>query len=155
MSEEKEYLTKEKFKELSIELEHLKTEKRKEIAQNLEFAKALGDLSENAEYNEAREEQAAIEDRIAKLETILKSAEIMSHQHGSTITVGSIVVVQKDGQKDKTKLEIVGSEEANVAQNKISFKSPMGHALLGKKKGDSFVVTAPRGEINYKVIDIE
>jgi transcription elongation factor GreA len=155
MSEEKEYLTKEKYKELTVELEHLKTVKRKEIAENLEFAKALGDLSENAEYHEAREEQAAVEDRIAKIETMLKSAEIMHHHHGGTTTVGSTVVVQKYGQKEKVRVEIVGSEEANVREHKISFKSPMGSALIGKKKGDDFTVTAPKGEIKYKILDVE
>lgn len=154
MSEEKEYLTKEKFEELKAELEHLKKVKRKEVAEALEFAKALGDLSENAEYHEAREEQGQIEDRITKIETILKNAEIMSLHHTSVVGVGSTVTVQKEGEKEKAVYKIVGSEEASAADKKISFKSPLGVALMDKKKGDSFVVSAPRGNISYKVIDI-
>lgn len=155
MSEEKEYLTKEKFKQLTEELEHLKKVKRKEIAESLEFAKALGDLSENAEYNDAREEQAAIEERIAKIETVLKSATILSHHHNGIIEVGSTVELRKGDSKDKITYDIVGSEDANIAENKISFKSPMGRAMVGKKKGDTFVVHAPKRDVTYSVVDIK
>lgn len=155
MIDEKEYLTKEKFNQLTEELDHLKKVKRKEVAENLEFAKALGDLSENAEYHEAREEQAAIEERISKIETILKSAEIMSHHHTSVIEVGSSVVVKRGESKEKITFEIVGSEEANIANHKISFKSPMGKAMVGKKKGDTFVVHAPKRDVTYTVVEVK
>jgi len=154
MSEEKEYLTKEKHEALIEELEHLKKDKRKEIASNLEFAKKLGDLSENAEYHEAREEQGEVEDRIMKIEHILKNAEIVVPHHSTTVSIGTTVTVKKEGDKASVVYKIVGSEEANMAEGKISFKSPLGQAMLGKKKGDVFEFTAPKGTFSYKVVDI-
>lgn len=150
-----EYLSKEKFKELTAELEELKTSKRKQIAEELEFAKSLGDLSENAEYHEAREAQAALEDRISQLESVLANAEIVSAHHSNTVEVGSVVHVQKSGDKAKKTYSIVGSEEADFASGKISFKSPLGQALLGKKKGEQFNFKTPAGEVKYTVISIE
>ncbi len=154
MNADKEYLTKEKYKELEIELDHLKKVKRKEVAENLEFAKALGDLSENAEYHEAREEQATIEDRINKIESIFKNAEIVTLHHSNNADIGSTVTVQKEGSKDHTIYKIVGSEEANMAEGKISFKSPLGESMIGKKKGDAFSFSAPKGVFKYKIVDI-
>jgi len=154
MSEEKEYLTKEKYQALTDELTHLKKVKRKEVAESLEFAKALGDLSENAEYHEAREEQATIEDRISKIESILKTAEIVTLHHSNIVDVGSTVTVKKEGEKGDIVYKIVGSEEANMAEGKISFKSPLGQSMLGKKKGDTFKFSAPKGTFSYKVVDI-
>jgi len=150
----KEYLTKEKFEELEKELQILKTEKRTKIAAELEFAKSLGDLSENAEYHEAREEQAALEDRIAQLESILASAEIVAVHHTNTVEIGSKVTVEKKGGKDKKVLTIVGSEEVDMEAGKISFKSPLGSALLGKKKGEETTVKTPGGEVVYTVVSI-
>lgn len=151
----KEYLTKEKHKELTVELEHLKTIRRKEIAEELEFAKSLGDLSENAEYHEAREAQAALEDRIATLESILASAEIVKVHHSNHVEIGSKVHVKKTGDKIEKIYIIVGSEEADMAAGKISFKSPLGEALLGKKKGDEFTFKSPVGEMKYMIVSIE
>lgn len=151
----KEYLSKEKFGQLKTELEHLKTAKRKEIAEELEFAKSLGDLSENAEYHEAREAQAALEDRISQLESILANAEIVDTHHSSQVEVGSVVHVQKKGDKAKKVYSIVGSEEADFPTGKISFKSPLGQALLGKKKDEEFTFKTPAGEVKYTVISIE
>jgi transcription elongation factor GreA len=155
MSDEKEYLTKEKHDALIAELEHLKKDCRKEIAENLEFAKALGDLSENAEYHDAREEQAKVEDRILKIEYLLKNSEIVALHHSNIANIGTAVTVKKEGEKENIVYKIVGSEEANMAEGKISFKSPLGQAMLGKKKGDSFSFSAPKGTFTYKVIDIE
>lgn len=155
MEEKTEYLTKEKFNELAKQLEELKTVKRKEVAENLEYAKSLGDLSENAEYHEAREAQANIEDRIAKLEVILKSAVIMSSRHSDAVGIGSVVQIEKEKDKSKTKYKIVGSEEANLAELKLSIQSPLGAAMLGKKTGDHFKVATPGGAVDYRVIDIE
>jgi transcription elongation factor GreA len=151
----KEYLSKEKFKELKIELENLKTKKRKEIAEELEFAKSLGDLSENAEYHEARESQAALEDRIANLESILANAEIVGTHHTNQVEVGSTVHVKKTGDKAEKTYIIVGSEEADMIAGKISFKSPLGQALLGKKKGEEFKFKTPVGEAKYTITSIE
>ena len=155
MVEEKEYLTKEKFDEFSKELDYLRKTRRKEIAVNLEYAKALGDLAENAEYHEARDLQANIEDRIAKLEVILKTAVIVSSHDKNTVSVGSAVTVQKEKDKDTKIFTIVGSEEADMSSGKISVKSPLGAAILGKKKGDTFSFRVPAGAVAYKVIDIK
>lgn len=151
----KEYLSKEKFKQLTKELEELKTSKRKEIADELEFAKSLGDLSENAEYHEARESQAALEDRIATLESVLASAEIVGVRHSNNVEVGSKVKIKKVGDKVEKTYTLVGSEEADFAAGKISFKSPLGHALMGKKKGEEFSFAAPAGTVKYTVLEIE
>ncbi len=151
----KEYLSKEKFDSLVTELENLKSKKRKEIAEELEFAKSLGDLSENAEYHEAREAQAALEDRISQLESILSNAEIVATHHSSIVEVGSVVHVQKQSDKIKRSYSIVGSEETDMASGKISFKSPLGRALLGKKKGEAFSFKTPAGEVEYVVVSIE
>jgi len=150
---EHEYLTKEKFEEFTKELADLKGAKRKEIAESLEYAKSLGDLKENAEYHEARDLQANIEDRIMKLENLLKHAKIVSTAHSSTVNVGSTVVVEKNGKK--TEYSIVGSEESNVAENKISVKSPFGQAVLGKKKGEKFTFNAPSGEVTYSITEVK
>ena len=150
---EHEYLTKEKFEEFTKELAQLKGTKRKEVAENLEYAKSLGDLAENAEYHEARDIQATIEDRIAKLEELLKTATVVSNHETSAVNIGSVVTVEKDSKKFI--YTIVGSEEANVISNKISIKSPFGQAILSKKKGETFSFKAPSGEILYKVVDIK
>jgi transcription elongation factor GreA len=150
---ENEYLTKEKFDEFTKELAELKSKKRKEVAESLEYAKSLGDLSENAEYHEARDIQATVEDRIAKLEELLKNAVIISGNHSGTVSVGSTVTVEKDGKKFI--YSIVGSEEADVVSNKISIKSPFGQSVLGKKKGDTFSFRAPSGELSYKVLEVK
>lgn len=150
---EHEYLTKEKFDEFTKELAELKGTRRKEVAESLEYAKSLGDLSENAEYHEARDVQATIEDRIAKLEELLKTATVISSHATNVVNIGSVVTVEKDGKKSM--YTIVGSEEADVIGNKISIKSPFGQAVLSKKKGDTFSFTAPNGELTYKVTDIK
>lgn len=151
--DEHEYLTKEKFKILSEELEYLKKTKRKEVAEQLEYAKSLGDLAENAEYHEARDMQGVVEDRIQKLEGILKSATIVSHHHTETVSVGSVITVIKNGDKMEKVYTIVGAEETDIASGKISMHSPFGEAALGKKKGDSFTFEAPSGPITYKISD--
>lgn len=153
--ERKEYLTKEKHEELKAELENLKKNRRKEVADNLEYAKSLGDLSENAEYQEAREMQATIEERILKLEEVLKSAVIVSDRHTDTVGVGSKVTVGKKGDKTRKQYRIVGSEEANTAEGKISNRSPLGSALIGRKKGEEFSFRTPKGNVTYEVVSIE
>jgi len=155
--EEKEYLTKEKYEELKKELNFLITTRRKEIANQLEFAKSLGDLSENAEYHEAREQQAISEDRIRKIESVLKNAEIISgHKKNDVVEVGSTVIVKKEREKENKEFTLVGSEEADTALGKISHNSPLGHALRGMKKGEEFVFQTPNGsKLKYKVISIK
>lgn len=157
MKEEREYLTKEKFDQLNEELKDLKTVKRKEVAESLDYARGLGDLSENAEYHEARELQANIEDRIAKLESMLKNATIMSGEssHGEHVHIGTVAIVEKAGEKEHKKFKIVGSEEADMIQGKLSNRSPLGLAILGKKVGESFTFNSPAGAMTYKIIGIE
>ncbi|MES2953404.1 MAG: transcription elongation factor GreA [Patescibacteria group bacterium] len=154
MNEEKHYLSQEKYEELTKELAVLKGTKRKEIAEQLEYAKSLGDLSENAEYQEARENQAALEDRISKLELILKHAEITKEHKVGMVSIGSRVTIQKEGEKETQDFLIVGSEEADIAQQKLSNESPLGRSLLNKKKGDSVTVATPRGKVKYSVLEI-
>jgi transcription elongation factor GreA len=153
--QETQYLTKEKFAELKTELEQLRNVRRKEVAESLEYAKKLGDLSENAEYHEAREEQAKVEDRIGHLEMVLKTANILNEKHSSTVSIGSTVLVQKEGEKDTRKLMIVGSEEVDTTNGKLSNHSPIGAALMGKAKGGTIVVTTPKGKVTYKIIDVQ
>lgn len=155
MSDTSEYLTKEKFEELKIELDELKTVRRKKVAEDLEYAKSLGDLSENAEYHEARENQANVEDRIARLEQMLKSAVIMDDHHTDVVGIGSMVHIQKEKEKSSHTYKIVGSEEADLSAGKLSIHSPLGEAMLGKKKGDMFSVTTPKGIVHYKVVSLE
>jgi len=150
-----EYLSEEKLKALEKELEMLRTVKRKEIAESLEFAKSLGDLSENSEYIQAREEQASIEERIAKLENIMKTAVVVAKHHSSVVEVGSTVVVEKQGGKGPQKYQIVGSEEADMSAGKISNTSPLGAALFGKKKGENVSFKSPKGMSSYTIVDIE
>jgi transcription elongation factor GreA len=153
--EEKEYLTKERHQTLSEELSYLKKTKRREVAEQLEYAKSLGDLSENAEYHEARDMQGVVEDRIQKLESILKNAVIISSHGTETVAVGTAVTVTKNGDKDEKVYTIVGGEESDLGAGKISVHSPFGEAVIGKKKGQAFTYNAPSGPITYKIIDIK
>lgn len=149
------YLTKEKKKELEEELDYLKNTKRGEIAKEIERAKSMGDLSENAEYQEARSDQASLEDRIAEIESILKSAQIVEHKQSDTVEVGSTVVLRKKYSSSEITYQIVGSEEADMAQKKISHTSPLGQSLMGRKKDESFTFETPNGEQTYHVVDVK
>jgi len=150
-----DYLTKEKFAELSAELDKLKTTGRQEVAARLEYAKSLGDLSENAEYSEAREAFTELEERISKIEEVLKQAVIVKEKHGTTVDLGSTVVVKKSGGSTM-EFNIVGSEEAEPHTGKISNESPVGAAMIGKKAGDTFTVKPPSGEVvHYSIVEIK
>ena len=155
MENEENYLTQEKFEKFTKELENLKTAKRKEIAENLEYARSLGDLSENAEYQEARELQAATEERISQLEQILKSSKIVLPKKRDKVSLGSFVIIQKEGEKETHQYNIVGSEEANMQERKISYLSPLGEAMMGKKKGDLFTFETPNGKQDYIIKSVE
>jgi len=154
MKQAADYITKEKKDSLEAELKELKGPKRKEILDALAYAKSLGDLSENAEYHQAREEQAKLEERIHKIEQILQSSHVVSGGGGEIIEIGSKVVVLKEGENKERNYQIVGSEEADMSQGKISNRSPFGEALFGKKKGDNVSFKTPNGEVNYKIIDV-
>ena len=153
MASKTQYLSEEKYKELKEELARLKTIERKKNAEDLEYAKSLGDLSENAEYHEARERQADVEDRIAQIEYTLKNSQIVNSHHSGQVEVGTTVMVKKNGKEEI--FQLVGAEEADMAAGKISHESPLGSALLGHKKGDEVVVVTPKGETKYKIIDIK
>lgn len=146
-----EYLTPEKKIELENELTNLMTVRRKEIADALEYAKSLGDLSENAEYHQAREDQANCEDRIAHLEHMLKNASVVDKHHSGVVEVGTTVTVVKKGESEERQFVLVGSEEADSFGGKISNESPLGAALLGKKKGDAVTFSTPKGETTYTI----
>lgn len=154
-SDTTQYLTKEKFQEIKKELEYLRGDKRREVAEHLEYAKRLGDLSENAEYHEAREEQAGVEDRINHLESVMKSAVIVDGKHGDVVGIGDTVKVRKNGDGEVKVYKIVGSEEADMAHGKVSNVSPLGSALIGKKKGDSFSFKTPKGVMSYILESID
>ncbi len=154
MSDAKQYLTSEKMAEFIKELNFLKTEKRKQVVENLEDAKKLGDLSENAEYHEARQAQGELEDRINHIENLMKYAIILDENQGDVVSIGSTVKIQKEGDKEMKEYKIVGSEEADMAHAKISNISPLGAALLGKKKGDKITVGTPKGAISYTLLSI-
>lgn len=143
------YLTAEGLQALKDELQELSTTKREDIASRLKEAKADGDLSENAMYDAARDEQSFVEGRIAEIEHILKHASIIAHKPGGKVALGSKVHVElEEGEQEYV---IVGSTEANPDEGKISDQSPIGKALLGKKPGDEVEVTVPSGTIVYKI----
>ncbi|MCX6752106.1 MAG: transcription elongation factor GreA [Candidatus Nomurabacteria bacterium] len=154
MQKTTDYITEEKRKELLTELADLKGPKRQEILASLEYAKSLGDLSENAEYHQTREEQGKLEERITKIEQVLQSSETVSHKKGDIVEIGSSVVVKKEDAREEKTYHIVGSEEADMLQGKISNRSPFGEALLGKKKGESVSFKTPNGATNYKIISV-
>ena len=150
------YLSKEKLEDLKKELEQLRTIKRREVAGALEFARSLGDLSENAEYIQAREDQAKNEERILELEDLFRQEILVTKKHHSSVVeVGSTVKVEKEGSKGTKVYHIVGSAEADTSSGKISNRSPLGEALYGKKKGDLVSFSTPTGVTKYKIIDIE
>ncbi len=149
------YISKEKKAELEKEYEHLRSVKRKEIIEQLEYAKSLGDLSENAEYHQAREEQGKLEDKINQLEELLRTAIVIEkHDTKSAVSVGSTVTVKKSGTKTEIVYTIVGPEEADMAENKISNLSPLGNALMNKKKEEDVTVNTPAGEVKYHIVSI-
>jgi transcription elongation factor GreA len=150
----KEYLTKENKEALETELRDLMGPKRKVIIAAIEYAKSLGDLSENAEYHIAREEQGKLEERIAVIENVLKHAEVVDRSSNGIISIGSVVVIQKEGEANTRTFIIVGSEETDMLSGKISYKSPIGAALNGRKKGDTITVTTPRGDMEYEIISV-
>ena len=155
MKQAADYITEGKRKELEAELKDLTGPKRKEILQSLEYAKSLGDLSENAEYHQTREDQGKLEERIAKIEQILRSSEVVSPVGGDIVQVGSKVVLEKEGSKEVKNYQIVGSEEADMVLWKVSNRSPLGVAIFGKKKGEKISFKTPGGQVvNYKIISV-
>lgn len=144
-------ITSEGKKELETELTALKS-RRGEVAEKIANARDFGDLSENAEYDAAREEQGLLETRIAEIEEILNNADIIKSSRKKTIDLGSKVELKSDGKL--VKYTVVGPVEANPLEGKISNESPIGMALYGKKVGDSAIITTPKGSVTYKISQV-
>lgn len=159
-SGDKTLVTKEGLRKLIEELDHLKKVRRQEVAQRLKEAISYGDLSENAEYEEAKNEQAFVEGRILELEQKIKNAEIISEKkadtlRGKSVNIGSTVTVRNKTDRDEPeKYTIVGSTEADPLDHKISNESPIGKALLGASKGDNLEVQTPAGVLRYEVLKV-
>ena len=155
--EKKNLMTYAGLKKLEDELHELKVVRRKEVAEKIKEAREQGDLSENAEYDAAKDEQRDIEARIEEIEKILKNAEVVVEDEADTekINVGCKVLVYDEEFEEEVEFKIVGSTEANSLQGKISNESPLGKALIGAKVGDEISVEAPAGMMNYKILKIE
>jgi len=157
MSEKEVLLTQEGLKKLEEELENLKSVKRREVAERIKIAIGYGDISENSEYEDAKNEQAFIEGRIITLEKMLRNARIINNDEvdTDTVSIGSTVVLEDLEFGDKVEYTIVGTAESDPFKNKISNESPVGKAILGQKKGSIVDVQVPAGIIQYKIIDIK
>jgi transcription elongation factor GreA len=150
------YLTAEGIEKVKTELEYLITQKRPEIAQRLRSAIEMGDLSENADYSSAKEDQAFMEGRILELEHILKNVVVIEEKSsGDQVEIGSEVVVREEGYDDEETFFIVGSKEADPDQGKISYESPIGKALIKHRVGEIVRVVTPAGDTNFKIIKIK
>lgn len=149
--DKKMYLTKEGFERLQAELDNLLVVERKAIAERIRTAKEYGDLSENSEYSDAKEQQAFVEGRILELEHILKNSEIIDENHTNCEDVKVGCTVHLEAEEKELKYRIVGSAEADPQKGFISNESPIGKALLGKKMGDQVEVSVPAGTMSYKI----
>ena len=156
MSEKKTMLTYEGLKKLEAELQELKVVRRREVAQLIKEARSQGDLSENAEYDAAKEEQAAVEARIVMLEKMLRNAEVIDEESlgGEVVSIGSKVKVYDIEYEEQVEYLIVGSTEADPIQGRISNESPLGVALIGRTLDDVVQVEAPDGPIEYRILEI-
>lgn len=155
MAEKKNLMTYEGLKKLEDELQDLKVNRRKEVAQKIKEAREQGDLSENAEYDAAKDEQRDIEARIEEIEKILKNAEVADDEFGAgVINLGSTVTVYDCEFDEEIVFKLVGSTEAKSLENKISNEAPLGKALIGKSAGDEVEVETPSGIMKYKVINV-
>lgn len=157
MSDKEIILTQDGLNKLEDELENLKSVKRREVAERIKVAIGYGDISENSEYEDAKNEQAFIEGRIITLEKMLRNARIINNDeiHVDMVSIGSIVTVEDLEFGDTMEYTIVGTAESDPLQNKISNESPVGKAILGKNKGTTVEVSVPAGIIQYKIVDIK
>ena len=153
--EKKVLLTKAGLQRIMDELERLKGAGRKEVAEKLKEAISYGDLSENAEYDEAKNQQAFLEARIIELEEQIKKAEIVEEKHTGEVTIGSVVTLRRTSDGDEHEYTMVGSTEADILSHKISNESPVGNAIMGKKAKDKVVVETPMGDLEYVVLKVK
>jgi transcription elongation factor GreA len=150
-------LTPEGYEKLKQEIEHLSTAKRREVADRIRVAREFGDINENAEYDDAKNEQAMLEQRIAMLEERLLAARVIEKGDVSSdvVSIGSHVRLKDMEANETVEYHVVGSAEANPAEYKLSNESPVGKAILGRKKGEVVEVAAPRGSLKFKILDIK
>jgi transcription elongation factor GreA len=150
-------LTPEGLEKLKEEIAYLTTEKRREVAERIKHAREFGDISENSEYDDAKNEQAMLEQRIAQLEERLKRARLIEADDTpkGIVAVGTRVRLKDIDANETIEYVIVGSAEANPAERKLSNESPVGKAILGRKKGETVEVAAPRGSLKYKIVDVK
>ncbi|MDX6449666.1 MAG: transcription elongation factor GreA [Gaiellaceae bacterium] len=150
-------LTPEGFKKLKEEIEYLSSDKRREVADRIRVAREFGDIAENAEYDDAKNEQALLEHRIAVLEERMRAARVIEKKEISkdVVSIGSHVKLRDMDAKQTIEYHIVGSAEANPAEYKLSNESPVGKAIIGKKKGEVVEVSAPRGSLKFKIMEIK
>ena len=150
-------LTPEGHEKLKEEIEHLSTIKRREVAERIKQAREFGDIAENSEYDDAKNEQAMLEHRIATLEDRLKGSRVVNRKEIPTgvVAVGTKVKLRDVDAKETIEYHIVGSAEANPAEHKLSNESPVGKAIIGKKKGETVEVSAPRGSLKFKIMGIK
>jgi transcription elongation factor GreA len=150
-------LTPEGYEKLKQEIDLLRGDKRREVAERIRIAREFGDIAENAEYDDAKNEQAMLEHKIAQLEDRLLTARVITKKEISkdTVSIGSRVRLRDVAAKQTFEYHIVGSAEANPAENKLSNASPVGKAIMGHKKGETVEVTAPRGSLKFKILEIK
>ena len=150
-------LTREGYEKLTAEIEYLQTEKRREIAERIRIAREFGDIAENAEYDDAKNEQAMLEHRIATLEERFVEARVVAEDEISTdvVSIGSTVRLKDIEGKSTVEYHIVGSAEANPEERKLSNESPVGRAIMGRKMGETMEVNVPRGTMKFKILEIK
>jgi transcription elongation factor GreA len=156
MAEKEVLLTKEGLEKLEAELDNLKNVKRLEVAQRIKIAIGFGDLSENSEYEDAKNEQAMVEGQIVELETKIRNARVIeAASGGGSVSIGSTVKLLELSRNLEMEYTIVGSTESDPAKRRISNESPVGEAIIGHKKGEIVTVNAPRGPLEYKILEID
>ena len=150
-------LTSEGYERLKREIEELSTVKRREVAERIRVAREFGDIAENAEYDDAKNEQMLLEHRIATLEERMRAARVITKKDiaKDVVSIGSKVKLRDVAARQTVEYHIVGSAEANPLQNKLSNESPVGKAIIGKKKGETVEVSAPRGTLKFKILEIK
>ena len=150
-------LTAEGYEKLKQEIEYLSTEKRREVAERIRVAREFGDIAENSEYDDAKNDQALLEHRIALLEERMANARVISKKDVAkdVVSVGSHVKLRDVSAKETVEYHIVGSAEANPAEHRLSNESPVGKAIIGHKKGETVEVAAPRGKMKFKILEIK
>lgn len=149
-------LTEEGYRLLREEIEHLSTVKRREVAERIKTAREFGDISENSEYDDAKNEQAQVESRIQQLEQKLRNARVVDTEHldNQSVSIGHTVKLKNTKNKEMVEYSIVGSAEADPRNKRLSNESPVGKAVLGRKKGDKITIPAPKGSIEYQIVEI-